>query len=139
MRCRSGVIDLPLRLTITLFIIALSLPIADAALQHQQQEEAVRECRAQAASLLDVATLVFHQGEGSTRIFRVDIPQSTSIVVLEGALLLEYEGRNAGMVKVGNPAFLLVTESPMTLTDGDMVRLSSIRVDGSPAVGVCPA
>ncbi len=130
MMCRRAVIDLPLRLTLTLLILSLSLPVADAALQMQERDAAMRDCGIQADALLDAATVVYFQGDGSSRHVPLTLPSSSSLTVVEGGLIMEHEGKALGTAILKNPSFPLFHEHPLSLKDGDMVELTAVEKDG---------
>ena len=130
MMCRRAVIDLPLRLTLTLLILSLSIPVADAALQMQERDVAVRECGIQAEALLDAATVVYFQGDGSSRHVPLTLPPSASLAVMEGGVIIEHDGNAMGTLRPTNPSFILHQDHPITLNDGDVVELTAVEKNG---------
>lgn len=136
MKCRKAVIDLPLRLMLTLLILSLSLPVADAALQMQEREAAIRDCGIQADALLEAATVVYFQGDGSSRSIAVTLPPSSTLTVVDGGLIIEYDGRASGTLMPRNPSFPLFHDHPLTLKDGDLVQLTAFERDGVHGVRV---
>jgi len=137
---RRGVISMPLRLTLAILVISLSLPVVDAALQIQEREAALNLCVQQGENILNAATVVYYQGEGSMRTLIVDLPPEAALCLMSPAgISITFKGENIGNIWPDEPLFPIFIEGDMYLEGRETIKLEATEQNGVYGVMVTKA
>ena len=138
-RDRGGIMSLPVKLMITMLIIALSVPMLTNALENNQEDMATAEMAQEAETFRNAATLAHYSGNGCSRTVEIDLPAGCEMYV--GG-----EGSDAYSIRMIYNGVLVSTEyfeSPvlrigqeMTFTGHMTLKLTSIEGDKIPEIEV---
>ena len=138
-RDERGIMSLPLKLMITMVIIALSVPMLTDALDHNQEDVAAAEMTQEADKFKNAACLAHFSGNGCSRTVDISLPAGCEMCV--GG-----EGGNAYSIRMvynGNLVSTEYFESPvlrinqeMTFTGHMTLKLTSNGGDKVPEIEV---
>ncbi len=127
-RDERGIMSLPIKLMITMVIIALSIPMLTDALDHNQEDVAAAEMTQEADKIKNAACLAHFSGTGCSRTVEISLPAGCEMCV--GG-----EGSNAYSIRMvynGNLVSTEYFESPVlkinqeiTLTGHMTLKLTS--------------
>lgn len=107
LRDRRGVMDLPLKLMVTMVILALCIPIVTAALQNTEDEIVGYGMRDDVRRIIGTATTVYRSGEGTGMTMDVSVPAGCEIILGSGSpyeISYSCGGRELGREYLSEPA-----------------------------------
>ena len=138
-RDRGGIMSLPVKLMVTMVIIALSVPMLTSALESNQEDMAGAEMMQEAERFKNAACLAHFSGNGCSRTVELNIPTGCEMCV--GG-----EGSNGFSIRMFHNGNLISTsyfESPvlkidqeMTFTGQMMLKLTSVEGNKIPEIEV---
>jgi len=80
-RNRKAVMDLPLRLTVVMLVISLTVPMALSVMQEQESAAAKQALERSAQGIINAAITVHYGGTGSMRSLTVDLPSGCMLEI----------------------------------------------------------
>lgn len=136
---RGGIMSLPVKLMITMVIIALSVPMLTAALDSSQEDMAGTEMAQEVQKFKNAANLAHFSGNGCSRTVEINLPAGCELSV--GG-----EGSDAYSIRTvynGNLVSTEYFESPvlkicnvMTFTGHMILKLTSVEGNTIPEIEV---
>ena len=136
---RGGIMSLPVKLMITMMIIALSVPLLTGALDQNQEDMAGAEMAQEVERFKNAAYLAHFSGNGCSRTVELDVPAGCEIFVGgEGSdaysIRMIYNGDLVSTDYFESPALRIVQE--MSFTGHMTLKLTSVEGNGVPEIEV---
>jgi len=136
----SGVLGMPLRIMISLMVIALMVPALVSVSQDMDRAADEAEGTAIAEKVVDAATRAYLSGVGGSVTASVEIPLGRALAIGgDGAdaycIRIYSNGVQTGKVVMDNPPFRLLGPE-MMLEGGAVLVLEAVAVDGRLCVAV---
>ncbi|MFA6803905.1 MAG: hypothetical protein WCR24_05380 [Candidatus Methanomethylophilaceae archaeon] len=78
---RKGILDLPLKLMVTMIILALSVPLIVEAVDNNEMDMMDFEMEQEVVKFKNAVSAVHYSGEGSSRTVELDIPPGCEIII----------------------------------------------------------
>ena len=136
---RKGIMSLPIKLMVTMLIIAISLPLLSDVIQDSERDMASAEMEQEAIRFMNSAELALRSGNGSSRVITIDLPAGCELNVGgEGSdafcVRTVYNGDIVSRYYFDNPV-LRITEE-MTFTGKMVLKLTSDETGDIPGMEV---
>ena len=131
--------SLPVKLLITMVIIALSVPVLTNALENNQEDMAEAEMMQEVQKIKNAAALAHFSGNGCSRTVEIDLPAGCEIYVGgQGSdaysIRMVYNGSLVSAEYFERPVLRINEE--MMFTGHMTLKLTSIEGNGVPEIGV---
>ena len=138
-RDRGGIMSLPVKLMITMVIIALSVPMLTSALDSSQEDMAGAEMSHEVQKFKNAANLVHFSGNGCSRTVEIDLPAGCEMSVGgKGSdaysIRTAYNGELISTEYFESPVLKICNE--MTFTGHMILKLTSVEGDTVPEIEV---
>ena len=107
---RHGIISLPIKLTVSILVIGLAVPIVLAMADNVMEQDTVMELEDCGRQLKDALTRTYYSGVGNSQSVQISVPAGGTLCVGgEGseryAIRLLNDGEQVGRVYLDNPVF----------------------------------
>ena len=78
---RKGIMGLPLKLTIMMMVLMLSIPVVTSIMEYNEERMMDMAMSKEASKIEDAVRSVYRSGEGSYSIVDIDIPENCSMTI----------------------------------------------------------
>ena len=136
---RRGVMSLPIRLMITMMIIAISVPVLSDAMENNQENMAGAEMNHESEKFMNAANLAHFSGNGCSRTVEINLPAGCEMCVGgEGSdaysIRMVYNGKIVSTNYFESPVLKITDE--MTFTGRITLKLTNVETGGTPRIEV---
>ena len=136
---RKGVLDLPIKLMITMIILALSVPLIAEAIEDNEIDMMNSEMEQEISKLKNAVSAVHYSGEGSSRTVDLKIPAGCEIMIGGTgtdaySIRTFFEGKQMFTSYFEKPVVMIPCET--LITSGCTLLLKSTYYDGRAGIEV---
>ena len=136
---RKGIMSLPIRLMVTMMVIAIALPIIMTAMDGSEQDMAGAEMEKEAEKFRNAAVLAHYSGNGCSRTVQLELPAGCELSVGgQGgdaySIRMSYNGEVISTVYFESPPLMII--QPMTFTGNMTLKLTSDETVMTPQIKV---
>ena len=134
---RRGVMDLPLKLLVTMVILALCIPVVAATLQNTEDDIVGYGMREDVRRIIGTASAVYRSGEGTGMTLDISVPAGCEIILGSDSpyeISYSYEGRELGREYLSEP--VIGFSETLVLSSDCRISITNTGTYGMVEVGI---